>query len=166
MIKTGSMRSTLEGEWFIRELGSTQVRCFGHILNLVVKAILKDLGSSTHKDAVAYLNRAAEHLAKKNWTTIYVPGAGVIAKLRLMVLWINRSPQRIQEWDHRPNTSKRVNYDVDTRWNFTLRMIKDTFDCKAALKDTCDDHPELKELKLSRINLKYPTTLDSISRIY
>ena len=128
----------------------SQVRCFGHILNLVVKAILKDLGSSTHKDAVAYLDRAAEHLAKKNWTTIYVPGAaGVIAKLRLMVLWINRSPQRIQEWDRRPNTSKRVNYDVDTRWNFTLRMIKDAFDCKAALKDTCDDHPELKELKLS-----------------
>ena len=73
----------------------SQIRCFGHVLNLVVTAILKDLGSSTHKDAVAYLDRAAEHLAKKSWTAIYVLGAaGVIT--------IN-GPM-----DDRPNTSKRL----------------------------------------------------------
>jgi hypothetical protein len=28
-------------------------------------------------------------------------------------------------------------------------MINDAFDCKAALNDTVDDHPELADLKLS-----------------
>jgi len=56
-------------------------------LNLVVKAILADLGSSTYKDAVAFLDRASEHFAKKTWKKITILGAtGVIAKLRLIVL--------------------------------------------------------------------------------
>jgi hypothetical protein len=75
----------------------SQIRCFGHVLNLVVTAILKDLGS------VAYLDRAAEHLAKKSWTAIYVLGAaGVIAKLRLMVLW---TAARILQKTHLITTS-------------------------------------------------------------
>jgi hypothetical protein len=44
---------------------ASQIRCFGYILNLVVKAILQDLGSSTHKDAVAFLDRALEYISKK-----------------------------------------------------------------------------------------------------
>jgi hypothetical protein len=95
---------------------ASQVRCFGHILNLVVKAILHDMGSSTHKDAVAFLDRASEYISKKQWSKITIPGAtGVIAKLRLIVLWIDRSPQQQQEWDRRKNATKQVNYDVDTR---------------------------------------------------
>jgi len=43
----------------------SQIRCFAYILNLVVKAILADLGSSTYKDAIAFLDRASEYLAKK-----------------------------------------------------------------------------------------------------
>jgi hypothetical protein len=44
----------------------SQVWCFGHILNLVVKVILANLGLSTYKDVVAFLDRALEHLAKKS----------------------------------------------------------------------------------------------------
>ena len=74
----------------------SQIRCFAHILNLVVKDILENLGSSTHKDAVAFLDR----VAKNKWKKVTLPGAsGVIAKLRILVLWIARSPQRIQKWD-------------------------------------------------------------------
>lgn len=40
--------------------GKSQVQCFAHILNLVVEAILEDLGSSTHKGAVEFLNRAVQ----------------------------------------------------------------------------------------------------------
>jgi hypothetical protein len=50
-IRGASMR--FEGE-------NSQIRCFAHILNLICKAILKSLGSSTHTDAVAFLNRVAE----------------------------------------------------------------------------------------------------------
>lgn len=64
-----------------------QIRYFGHILNLVVKAILHDLGSSTYKDAVAFLDRASEYISKKTWKKITIPSAiGVIAKLCIIVL--------------------------------------------------------------------------------
>jgi hypothetical protein len=42
-----------------------QIWCFAHILNLVVKAILHDLGSSIYKDVVAFLNWALEYITKK-----------------------------------------------------------------------------------------------------
>jgi hypothetical protein len=71
--------------------GESQICCFAHILNLVVKAILKDLGSSTHKATSELLDRAFDNIAKKKWVKIFVLGAtGVIAKLRIIVLWIGR----------------------------------------------------------------------------
>jgi len=44
---------------------ASQIRYFSYILNLVVKAILQDLGSSTHKDAIAFLDRALKYISKK-----------------------------------------------------------------------------------------------------
>jgi hypothetical protein len=138
--KEGTMR--FKGE-------ASQIRCFAHILNLVVKVILKDLGSSTYKDASDLLDRATEHLAKKRWLKITIPGAtGVIAKLRIVVLWIGRSAQRQQDWDRR--SKKQINYDVDTRWNSTLRMIQDALNSRAILNDFIADHPELIDLTLSK----------------
>jgi hypothetical protein len=102
-IRNGTMR--FKGE-------ESRIQCFAHILNLMVKDILKFLGSSTHKDATAFLDR----VAKAKWKKITLPrAASVIAILRILVLWIARSPQRIQEWDNHENTSKAINYDVDTR---------------------------------------------------
>ena len=71
-------------EGFMRFKGNeSRIRCFAHILNLVVQDILQDLGSSTFKDATAFLDRAA----KNRWKKITLPGAaGVIAKLRIIVL--------------------------------------------------------------------------------
>jgi hypothetical protein len=75
-IRNGTMR--FKGE-------ESRIWCFVHILNLVVKDVLKFLGSSTHKVATAFLNRVAKAKSKK----ITLPGAaGVIAILRLLVLLI------------------------------------------------------------------------------
>jgi hypothetical protein len=75
----------------------SQVRCLAYILNLIIKAILEALSSSTHKDAQDYLDRTSEHITKKRWKTIYILGiAGVIARLRLIVLWIDRLTLRVQ----------------------------------------------------------------------
>jgi hypothetical protein len=130
----------------------SRIRCFAHVLNLIVKKILETLGSSTYKSAKSFLDLVAKSIAEGRTSRLSIPlGQGVIAKLRLIVLWIDRSTQRIQEWNARSNVTKRVNYDVDTRWNSTLRMIDDAFDCRAALNDSCDQIEALKDLKLSII---------------
>jgi hypothetical protein len=41
-----------------------------------------------------------------------------------------------------------VNYDVDTRWNYALRIIDDAFESRVPLNDSCDDIDALKDLKL------------------
>jgi len=40
---------------------ASKVDCLAHIDNLIVKAILKSLGSSTHKDAIAFLDRVSDN---------------------------------------------------------------------------------------------------------
>jgi hypothetical protein len=65
------------------------VDCMAYMDNLVVKAILKDLGSSMYKDACDFLDRVKQ----LGWNKITIPGAaGDIAILRIVVLWMNRSP--------------------------------------------------------------------------
>jgi hypothetical protein len=128
---------------------ASRIRCFAHILNLIVKAILAELGSSTQKQASEYLDRAAITIAKKERSRLSLPGAqGVIAKLRIIILWIHRSTSRIQDWYAQDGVSKLPNYDVDTRWNFTLRMIDDAFDCRAAINDSCQAIDTLRDIKL------------------
>ena len=118
-------------------------------MNLIVKAILAELGSSTQKQASEYLDRAAITIAKKERSRLSLPGAqGVIAKLRIIILWIHRSTSRIQDWYAQDGVSKLPNYDVDTRWNFTLRMIDDAFDCRAVINDSCQAIDTLRDIKL------------------
>jgi hypothetical protein len=40
---------------------ASKINCLAHVDNLVVKAILKSLGSSTYKDAVAFLDRVSDN---------------------------------------------------------------------------------------------------------
>ncbi|KAJ5976583.1 HAT dimerization [Penicillium waksmanii] len=72
-----------------------------------------------------------------------------IAKLRLLVLWIARSPQRIQKWDNRPGCAKAINYDVDTWWNSTFVMIERAEECRRQPKDTVNDDPDIHALRLT-----------------
>jgi len=62
---------------------ASKIDCLAHVDNLVVKAILKSLGSSTHKDAVAFLDRVSDN----GWKKVTLPMAsGDIAILRIVVL--------------------------------------------------------------------------------
>jgi hypothetical protein len=77
---------------------ASRIRCFAYILNLIVKAILAELSSSTQKQASEYLDRAAIIIAKKERSRLLLLGAqGVITKLRIIILWIYRSTSRIQD---------------------------------------------------------------------
>jgi hypothetical protein len=117
----------------------------------VVKDILDFLGSSDNKSASEFLNR----VAKYKWDKITLPrAAGVIARLRIIVLYIHRSPLRKQDWIGCNNVTKQIPYDVDTWWNYTLLMIEIALQCKAALSDLIDDHPELELLRLTPTHWK------------
>jgi len=137
----------------------SQIRCFAHILNLVVQKILTTIGSSSHKNAADLLDRVA---ASRNKTITPPLASGVIALLRLQVLWVQRSAQRRHEWRSRPNVNKYIATDVDNRWNYTLRMIENAEENKAGLDDTVSDHPELEHLRLKK---EHWITLSNIKKV-
>ncbi|KAK9241545.1 hypothetical protein V1506DRAFT_550417 [Lipomyces tetrasporus] len=54
---------------------------------------------------------------------------GVLARLRIVALWIDRSPQRRQKWKEVCKLldlpDKFIEYDVDTRWSSTFRRLSE-----------------------------------------
>lgn len=69
-------------------------------------------------------------------------------KIRLLTLWIARSPQRRQDWKE-VSPGKQVSYDVDTRWNSTYIMIQDALRLQTELGQFVRIHPELQALQLT-----------------
>jgi hypothetical protein len=140
----GYLSETIIREGTMKLTHNSQIRCFAHILNLDMKTILRSLRASSHKEACDLL----DDVAKRSWKTVNAP-TSPIAKLRLLVLWIARSPQRIQKWDNRPGCTKAINYDVDTRWNSTFVMIERAEECRRQLEDTVNDDPDIEALRLT-----------------
>jgi hypothetical protein len=71
----------------------SRIRCFAHVLNLICKDILSGLKSSNCKEAKKLLDDAKR---RKKIDGNNSAATRVIAKLRLIILWVARSPQRIQ----------------------------------------------------------------------
>ncbi|KAK9427210.1 hypothetical protein V1505DRAFT_317976, partial [Lipomyces doorenjongii] len=61
-----------------------------------------------------------------------------LARLRIRALWIARNPQRKQQWKLICQTNrlkdKFIEYDVDTHWNSTHRMLRDALTAKQQIK--------------------------------
>ena len=105
-------------------------RYLAHIINLIVKDILQALKSGSAEGAASICN----NLDKGKHSPYEFQSLGPLLKLLILALWIQRSPQRRQSWN---NTCDRMNlsytfveYDVDTRWNSTFRMLGDTLKMK------------------------------------
>lgn len=102
------------------------IRCLGHVLNLIVKDILRSLGSGTRAEA----DQACDSLG--NGGSFATESA--LSKLRVLAPWV----QRRQRWKEgcRINNmyDKYIQYDVDTRWNSTYRMIQEDWSRLKQLK--------------------------------
>jgi hypothetical protein len=77
-----------------------------------------------------------------------VPVQSALAKLLILTVWINRSPQRRQSWKEvcriMNPPGKYIEYDVETRWNSTFRMLDDGLKAKAQINRFVSFHAELQ----------------------
>lgn len=120
-----------------------RVRCFGHVLNLVVKALLfghKAEAFEAEIDGEPALNAAQHEIWRKK---------GPVGKLHNMVHWIHRSDKltyqlrMLQEefFSHSDNPKIQVKKPVDvvldnlTRWLSTLYMMRRALELRPFLED-------------------------------
>jgi hypothetical protein len=121
------------------------VRCLAHILNLVAKAIFKELKAGSHKEA----KKLIQEMAKKR-IDFFKPEdtpRSAIARLRLIVLWLLASEQRMLKF--REYADIGLDYDVDTRWNALLKMLELAIRTRVAIDHMCEEFSALAPLKLS-----------------
>ena len=106
------------------------VRCLAHVLNLIVSDILSALKSGDHKSAIEACDLLQDN--KK------IGRHSALSRLRIMALWISRTPQRRQQWklvcQSNGLKDKFIEYDVETRWNSTYRMLRDILQAKTQIK--------------------------------
>jgi hAT family protein len=124
------------------------IRCFAHVIALICGDVLSELKASTAKAAKKLLDDWDKEFADKNYVIPMDESRSSIAKIRLLNLWILRSPQREQDWKSMPKTiSRRPIYDVDTRWNAMYDMIQQFLDLLPEYEAFVDTHPQTKYLK-------------------
>jgi hypothetical protein len=116
------------------------IRCLAHILNLIVKDILRSLKSGSVSEA----NEICENLQSGNsqsGNSLSISSQSALSRLRILAIWISRSPQRRQEWnsicDAMKLDNKFIEYDVETRWNSTFRMLDDGINARPQINRFC-----------------------------
>jgi hAT family C-terminal dimerisation region/Domain of unknown function (DUF4413) len=122
------------------------IPCLAHVINLVCKEFLSSLKAGSVKEAKDMLDEMATE--RNNRFTGVHSTKGAIVKIRLLVLWIARSPQRRREWKA-VSPAKQVGYDVDTRWNSTYNMIGDAIRLRKEIGEFIRNHPDLSALQLA-----------------
>jgi hypothetical protein len=118
------------------DVKESRLRCFGHVVNLVVKALLYGSKSSTLQQE---LGAAAgdDEAAFKIWRE-----QGSIGRLHNLVTYISRSDSRRRAFE----TAQKVDAslftlqlvrDLGVRWNSTFAMIKRALELQKALQRYC-----------------------------
>ena len=121
------------------------IRYLAHVTSLICDDILKELKSSTAKEAKALL----DDLDKKRLKNIpSLPGRVVLAKIRLIKIWILWSTLHGQAWDAvSPLAAAREpKYDCGTRWNSGYDIADMACDLGDEYTLFCQQQPAIKTL--------------------
>lgn len=130
------------------------IRCLAHINALLCDSVLKDLHSSSAKEAKKKLDDWDKAHKNRDYTIPDDAGRNSVAKVRLLNLWMLRSSHREQDWRSYPKLSnRRPIYDVDTRWNSCLDMIEQFLELEAEYEAFIDSHPQVACLKLTNLEV-------------
>ncbi|KAJ6001162.1 hypothetical protein N7481_001571 [Penicillium waksmanii] len=132
------------------------IRCLARVLNLMVRDILSGMKCGDHKPAIE-----ACDLLQGNKK---IRRQSALARIRIMARWILRTPQRRQQWKVTCQANglndKFIEYDVETRWNSTYRMIKGALQAKTQIRKwiehqtqfpsfSADDWLQLQQLEMT-----------------
>jgi hypothetical protein len=112
----------------------SRLRCFGHIINLVVKALLFGASSSSLQEQ---LGEVGDDNAFKVWRE-----QGAIGKLHNIVYYITRSDKRRRAFERTQKVDSneltvQLTKDVGVRWNSTYDMIQRALRLKDVLHRYC-----------------------------
>jgi hypothetical protein len=91
------------------------LRCFAHILNIIVKDVLNELKAGIKYDAEKIIDNINEKQS--------ISAISAIQKIRTLVLYIQESPQRKKIWNRScvSDSARFIPYDVPNRWNWTTK---------------------------------------------
>ena len=110
-----------------------------YIINLICKDILVSLKAGSAREAQLIFESLLV-LAQLSENELSIKSA--IVKIRLLILWISNSPQRKRAWKE-VSPSKKISYDVNTRWNLTYIMISDAIRLRKEVTQFIQNHSDI-----------------------
>lgn len=124
------------------------VRCFAHILNLIVKEILSNLHTGEDVIAADIANEIDTEDRSQRQLSL-------IDRIRVCCHLASRTPQRRKTWKRvcrgMGKSDAIPQYDIKTRWNSTYRMLEDAVAASEQVDEFLKHFPSQQSLSLSRL---------------
>ena len=118
------------------------IRCLAHVLNLIVKEILKTLKLGDRKLAEESVELILQHQYINTTDS-------ALARLRVLAIWLLRTPERKSQWrnlcTHNNLEDNLIPYDVDNRWNSTYLMINAGIRARRQISRWISSHSEMPQ---------------------
>lgn len=126
------------------------VRCLAHIIDLIVKDILKNLKA----DTISYAEAICDSMSSGTTSDEVRSGSfSVIQKVRVFALWISRDSGRKQTWrgicQIKNSSETYIPFDVATSWNSTHHMLKGALEAQTEATEYIRMNSEISFLRLT-----------------